>query len=255
MSKGAAGQATVDHLPLIGRPSGDILFRRAGGEVVTCEQFLLHVAATAACLPERRYALNLCSDRYHFLVAFAAAVVRGQINLLSSDRSPRWLEQLAASYPEAYTIGDGGDPIPGVEHAPLVLASTGTVRSTFRMPATQLAALVLTSGSTGAPMVHRKPWGTLVPAPKLLRSGSGFVGPTVSVHRGHRAAATHVRLRDHRAAAAACAAPRAMPARPSSPTTSPRRWRGAGSPGAGDDAAADPHTARRRPGACRRSSR
>ena len=52
--------------------------------------------------------------------------MRGQISLLSSDHSPRWLEQLAASYPEAYTIGDGRDPIPGFEHAPLVLPGLGT---------------------------------------------------------------------------------------------------------------------------------
>ncbi len=181
MSKGAAGQATVDHLPLIGRPSGDILFRRAGGEVVTCEQFLLHVAATAACLPERRYALNLCSDRYHFLVAFAAALVRGQISLLSSDHSPRWLEQLAASYPEAYTIGDGGDPIPGFEHAPLVLPEHrhGAVDVPL-IPATQTAAVVATSGSTGAPMLHRKPWSSLVTCSEAAAERFGLVGPTAA---------------------------------------------------------------------------
>ncbi len=181
MSKGVAVQATVDHLPLTARRPAEILFRRASGEVVTCEQFLLHVAATAECLPERHYALNLCSDRYHFLVAFAAALVRGQISLLSSDHSPRWLEQLAASYPEAYTIGDGGDPIPGFEHAPLVLPEHrhGAVDVPL-IPAIQTAAVVATSGSTGAPMLHRKPWGSLVTCSEAAAERFRLVGPTAA---------------------------------------------------------------------------
>lgn len=181
MSKDVAVQATDDRLPLIARPAAEILFRRSKGEVVTCEQFLLHVAATAECLPERRFALNLCSDRYHFLVAFAAALVRGQVSLLASDRSPRWLEQLAAAYPEAYTIGDGGDSIPGFEHAPLILAEHrhGAV-AVPRIPVMQTAAVVATSGSTGAPVLHRKPWGGLVTCSEAAAERFGLVGPTAA---------------------------------------------------------------------------
>lgn len=181
MIDGAAGQATASEFPLTTRRPGDVLFRRAGGDLVTCAQFLAHVDATAARLPDRRYALNLCSDRYHFLVAFAAALVRGQMSLLSSDHSPRWLEQLAATYPEAYTIGDGADPVPGFEHAPLDLRGQ-RAESTLvpSIPVQRTAAVVATSGSTGAPALHRKPWGTLATCSEAAAERFGLVGPATT---------------------------------------------------------------------------
>jgi acyl-coenzyme A synthetase/AMP-(fatty) acid ligase len=168
-------------LPLTSRAAGDVLFRQAAGEPVTAARFLRDVALTAERLPDRRYALNLCSDRYHFLVAFAAALVRGQVSLLSSDRAPHRLEQLASAYPEAYTIGGGSERLPGVEHAPLLLEGTdGGPATVPELPATQLAALVLTSGSTGEPMVHPKPWETLVACSEAASDRFGFAGPVTA---------------------------------------------------------------------------
>lgn len=178
MTIGASELETAKQLPLTTRQPGDILFRRAMGDVVTAEQFLLHVAATAERLPDRRYALNLCTDRYHFLVAFAAALVRGQVSLLCSDHSPRWLEQLAAAYPEAYTIGDGNDPVPGFEHAPLVLSTRAHATAAMPLiPTQRIAAIVATSGSTGAPALHPKPWGTLVTCSEAAADCFGWTGP------------------------------------------------------------------------------
>src|SRR5689334_21084198 len=112
MSSSGAGEVprgtdgTEGALPLTSRGPGEILFRRGAAAPVTRETFLRDVAAQAARLPDRPYAVNLCTDRYRFLVAFAAALVRGQTSLLASDRSPHRLAQIAAAYPGAYTIGD-----------------------------------------------------------------------------------------------------------------------------------------------------
>src|SRR4051812_22668026 len=94
-----------DALPLTFRAPGDVVFRRCA-EPVTAAGFLGHVADTAAALPDRTHALNFCRDRYAFLVAFAAVLVRGQVSLLTSDRTPHRLGELLARYPGAYALCD-----------------------------------------------------------------------------------------------------------------------------------------------------
>jgi acyl-coenzyme A synthetase/AMP-(fatty) acid ligase len=164
----------VPQLPLTDRAAGDVLFRRLGTEV-TREDFLLDVMSLAERLPPRRYALNLCSDRYHFLVGFAAALVRGQVSLLSSDRSPHRLEQLAAAYPQAYTIGGGPDGVIGFDNTPVILAERrGRVGGVPQIPAVRTAAIVFTSGSTGEPVPHVKPWAALVACSRAAAARFGF---------------------------------------------------------------------------------
>lgn len=84
-----------DTAPLTSRATTDIVFRRPEGPV-TCGRFLADVAALAARLPERSHVLNLCEDRYNALLGFAAALSRGQVMLLSSDRSAHRCAELAA---------------------------------------------------------------------------------------------------------------------------------------------------------------
>ena len=59
------------------------------------DAFLADVAALAARLPARAHVVNLCVDRYRFAVGFAAALVRGQVNLLPPGAAPELLRELA----------------------------------------------------------------------------------------------------------------------------------------------------------------
>lgn len=155
-------------LPLTPRAPEEVLFRR-GAEPLTVARFLADVAALAAHLPEGegRHALNLCTDRYLALVAFAAALSRGQVSLLSADRSPRRLRELLETHAGAYAIADGGDwPL---LPAPLRCDDLLSVRRppeapdpAPRIPAARIAAIAFTSGSTGTPTPHAKSWGALV---------------------------------------------------------------------------------------------
>ena len=51
------------------------------GEAISAAQFLAHVQMVAGILPTAAAAVNLCEDRYAFLVAFCAIALRGQINV------------------------------------------------------------------------------------------------------------------------------------------------------------------------------
>lgn len=147
-------------------PDGDagaVVALRAG-RLITAATFLADVARVAGQLPERRFLVNLCADRYCFAVGLAAALVRNQVSLLPPGQSPAMLAALEREYGPLYAFTDAGGAdvaleqvvYPGAPEAPPTSAAVP------RIPADRLAAIAFTSGSTGAPTAHRKSWGALV---------------------------------------------------------------------------------------------
>ena len=59
-----------------------------------------------ATLPTACYAVNLCEDRYAFLVAFCAVASRGQTNLLPPSRAMHAIDEVLAGHPGSYAVGD-----------------------------------------------------------------------------------------------------------------------------------------------------
>jgi acyl-coenzyme A synthetase/AMP-(fatty) acid ligase len=155
----------AEAIPLTSRAPDEVLVRHGGG-AWRVGRFLADVAALAERLPDEGPAVNLCADRYRALVAFGAALSRGHVTLLSADRSTNRLNQLAAMHGAAYVLAEDG-----TETAPLPLVAVGawTERPpeprhgpNFHVPADRIAAIAFTSGSTGEPTPHLKPWGSLV---------------------------------------------------------------------------------------------
>jgi acyl-coenzyme A synthetase/AMP-(fatty) acid ligase len=134
------------------------------GESITASAFLHDVMTLAESLPEKRYLLNLCEDRYHFMVGFAAAIIKGQINLLPPNRTPDVINGLVGEYPESYCLSE--ETIAGVD-LPLVRlqidqAGRGCVDHVPTIDGEQLIAIAFTSGSTGTPKPNPKYWKELV---------------------------------------------------------------------------------------------
>ena len=127
-------------------------------------EFLAHVQAVAAALPAAPAAVNLCEDRYAFLVAFCALVLRGQVNLLPSSRAPQAISEVMAHTPGCYALGEQAldTKPPGYWRLPsLSDASAGPRRAVSpNIPADQVVAIGYTSGSTGAPAANAKTWGS-----------------------------------------------------------------------------------------------
>ena len=158
-------------IPLTGRPPSDVLCW-CGGRPVTVGRFLAEVSALAARLPDRTHAINLCADRYRALLGFAAALSRGQVTLLCADRAPHRLRALAARYPDSHVIADGpvdtALPVLRPQSADLSECDEEAAPAPL-IPAGQVAAVAFTSGSTGEPAAHPKPWGCLLytsPSPR-----------------------------------------------------------------------------------------
>lgn len=128
--------------------------------------FLAAVQTLAQQLPPAQYVLNTCHDRYHFAVAFCAALVAGRTSLLPPSRTPETLARLATRYPDTLYIGEEG--------ADIVWHNAALPKAKWRPDANQsvwpppsinrdlVAAIAFTSGSTGEPQAQPKVWGGIV---------------------------------------------------------------------------------------------
>lgn len=153
-------------LPLLPELSRDtaIAFDRRG--TVRLSRFLADVERLAAALPEHRYVVNDCLDRYHFLVGFAAAMCRGQISLFPGSRIAHAWQQLAQDYADACCLTDQDDAPAVMPLVPYpVNDSRGQAGVNAKIPvfpASQIAAIAFTSGSTGRPKPAIRDWNALV---------------------------------------------------------------------------------------------
>ncbi|MFZ2752826.1 MAG: AMP-binding protein, partial [Lysobacteraceae bacterium] len=143
---------------------------------IALDRFLADVRSVAAGLPEAACAINLCEDRYRFLVAFCAVALRGQINLLPPSRAPTAIEDVRRQYPDSYCVSDIElSPAPPRLHAlpePLSTLHEHALEEHAleehaldgRIPevdADAIAMIGFTSGSTGTPKANPKTWASL----------------------------------------------------------------------------------------------
>lgn len=132
-----------------------------GRQRIDVARFLAEVAAVADTLPAAPSAILLCEDRYRFLVAFCAAALRGQVNLLPPSRTPQAIDEVLQQHPGSYCIADSAlSPAPPRLHVLPDLLPQRPVAAPHVDP-NALAMIGFTSGSTGTPKANPKTWGSL----------------------------------------------------------------------------------------------
>lgn len=151
----------LDDLPVLGLSKGP----------VTVSEFTSHVVALAESLPQHKTVINLCGNRYLLLLAFCAAIIRGQTNLLPPNHKPETQKRLQQHYPDSYIIHDGADVIenlPSVDLSHLELKPNKPESiEVAKIPLSHLAAISFTSGSTGDSKPNNKTWLTIVESTRI----------------------------------------------------------------------------------------
>jgi len=169
----------MSSLPLLRNFELDSVFAYQGGASIRARDFLRDVRQLAQKLPESAYVLNVCTDRYRFCVGFAAALLQRQITLLPPNQTRDMLERLASHYAGLYRLTDANDDI-GSALPTMVFPDLGSftpaATSIPGIPASQTAAVMFTSGSTGEPLPHAKTWGALVESGTAEGARLGLTG-------------------------------------------------------------------------------
>jgi acyl-coenzyme A synthetase/AMP-(fatty) acid ligase len=161
-------------IALIGtyQPAATIAYHH--GQPVSQHAFLQQVMALAQQLPGDGLVINLCRNRYRFMLGFGAALVARSASLLPPNRQPGTLDDIAEAYPRSVCLHDepgdasfAGLALPRIR----VDGQQGLAIALSEAPLIapgQLAAIATTSGSTGKPAAHNKYWFTLCGTARLL---------------------------------------------------------------------------------------
>ncbi|HET7062670.1 MAG TPA: AMP-binding protein [Rudaea sp.] len=133
------------------------------GQTIDAARFIGQAQALAARLPAGSHAVNLCENRYEFLVAFCAVILAGQTNLLPASRAPRAIADVLHAYPASYALGDRAHAAQGRHFELPVLADLDAepARDIPVIAGNQIVAIGFTSGSTGTPKANAKTWASV----------------------------------------------------------------------------------------------
>ncbi len=151
--------------PLLATRDLDAPLAWRAGVPVSGRTFLADVSRQAERMPAAGPVLNLCNDRYAFVVALGAALLRGQASLLPPDARPETMARLTAEHGKLTAVTDEPSlETPGLDRVMVELgARAGDAPNDVPAIDGSLHAVsLLTSGSTGVPQPHGKTWHTLV---------------------------------------------------------------------------------------------
>jgi acyl-coenzyme A synthetase/AMP-(fatty) acid ligase len=161
---------------------GDLnaVFMTDGQTSVSWGAFLAHARQLAGELPAGSHIVNLCEGRYAFSLGFVAAMMAGQVTVLPAATAVGTANGLPESYP--YPIGgvliDEGRAIASpLSQRELPGTAPGGLPRVDAIPDVddqQVACVVFSSGSTGAPTPHIKRWGALAQAGRDIGTRFGF---------------------------------------------------------------------------------
>jgi acyl-coenzyme A synthetase/AMP-(fatty) acid ligase len=148
---------------IVHHPHQPISWHRDGA--ISAEYFFQDVAKLAMQLPDAKYVFNLCENRYHFLVSFAAAILRKQITLMPSNNTPGAVNSLLDEWQGHYCLVDR--QVKGIQSQQYLYSDLiASAQKPFRpipqqIDRSQQVAVLFTSGTTGKPTANPKCLGEL----------------------------------------------------------------------------------------------
>ncbi len=166
----------VDDIDLIPNPYTQKI-AHLNGKTIYADAFAQHVNLVAKQLPKYKHAINLCTNRYYFFVAFAAVLVRQQTNLLPANHTLAAITEVATEFGSCYCLTDHAIEqlkLPQQHiHDLLDLNNVEIPDAPSSLPkiaGEHTACIVFTSGSTGKPIPNHKKWRDLISVAKATQT-------------------------------------------------------------------------------------
>ena len=146
----AQSDPVARNLPLIRMHAMDDIVAWKNGQPIPAAELIEAAAALATALPSRRYVLNLCRDRYQFIVGLGAAMIARRVTLLPPGHGEAAMRDIRRDFGDLCCLADHEDIPAGIETVRVpTLARGPALREIPAFPGEQPAAIVFTSGSTG----------------------------------------------------------------------------------------------------------
>jgi 3-hydroxymyristoyl/3-hydroxydecanoyl-(acyl carrier protein) dehydratase len=151
------------------------------GRGITVAELLGDAQLLSRRLPDRGVLINLCANRYAFLVGYVACVLRGRPCLLSGDRTWQRSASLLGAYPDSQFLIDEGTRAPHGPSIDVPVLSGTLADAPASVPAPdQVTTIAFTSGSTGEPVPHSRSWGSQARQIDAVSRRFGVTGPTTA---------------------------------------------------------------------------
>lgn len=162
-------------IPLIRNFEGRRVIATDGTHTWTQEDLLGTANALATTLDDGEHVINLCQNRYNFMVGFVAAILSGKITLLPPSSQELTITGLLGQYPATTVLTDTDTEYDGFKCVDLRTFDLDARPVTVPdIDTHQPVAIAFTSGSTGTPRPHPKPWGFLAVSGQLLGERFGI---------------------------------------------------------------------------------
>lgn len=144
---------------------------------ISVSRFLGSAIALGRKLEAADYVVNLCRDRYHFLLVFAATLIAGKTNIHPPNKQTDSLSEILENYPGSLCISDEPHAYAGMACTNMEDLIENHDDESGQVPCideNHLAAIAFTSGSTGKPAPNKKTWGIFVGTTQRLAKRFGF---------------------------------------------------------------------------------
>lgn len=153
------------------------------GRPITAVEFLTDILHTAERLPPSVHVVNLCDDRYRFMVGFAACMLKNQLTLLPPNGTPGVINELTREYTDCICLTDRpleNLDIPQFQISPVPADTHIAEHDIPQIEQERLVAILFTSGSTGKPTANLKYWGDLQKGAQLAADRFGIQADKVN---------------------------------------------------------------------------
>ena len=128
------------------------------GRHISRADLLNDAIALSKKLPDKAYAINLCQQRYFFIVSYLAVILKGQTTLLPSNQTNGTLNKLLNNYPNSYCLGDSKNETRPLDFKVDWDLLIGKIENFPLIDAHRIISISFTSGSTGEPKAIAKNW-------------------------------------------------------------------------------------------------